>query len=246
MDSILTPQNDHGDLHEQQNAETEQLFYQNGQLTYANNSISQIPNYLIENYCMTTKCLDLSHNHLSDLRGLECFMKLEELILDSNCIDDNTKFPKLNWLQTLTLNKNKINNLENLICKVKTAFPSLKYLSLLGNGACPNELSCLENSASDYQRYRYYVLSELQHLKFLDSSPVRTSEIKEALRIGRLMRIAKPVVTQEIDSNSIESPFHPLPSTVYNENPRVRFGRSKYVYFGQHSEGNRYIKNRDL
>ena len=48
----------------------------------------------------------------------------------------------------------QINNLENLIYKVKTSFPGLKYLSLLGNSACPNQLSGLENDENDYQRYR--------------------------------------------------------------------------------------------
>lgn len=251
MDSnILISQKDTNKVdllqHGEHDTEIEQLFYKTGQLTYANNNIFRIPNNLIENYCMKAKRLDLSHNQLSNLRGLECFMRLEELVLDSNCIDDNTQFPRLNRLQTLTLNKNKINNLENLICKLKTAFPGLKYLSLLGNHACPNELTCSENDDNDYQSYRYYVLSEMEHLKFLDSSPVRPSEVKEASRIGSLMKVAKPVATQEIDSKSIESPFNPLPTTVHDENPKVKFGKSKYVYFGRHSEGNRYIKNRDL
>lgn len=32
--------------------------------------------------------------------------------------------------------------------------PSLQYLSLLGNMACPNELVCKEKDEDDYQRYR--------------------------------------------------------------------------------------------
>lgn len=32
--------------------------------------------------------------------------------------------------------------------------PSLQYLSLLGNIACPNELVCKEKDEDDYQRYR--------------------------------------------------------------------------------------------
>ena len=51
----------------------------------------------------------------SNLRGLECFMRLEELVLDNNFIDDNTKFPKLNQLQTLTLNKNKVSFNKSLL-----------------------------------------------------------------------------------------------------------------------------------
>lgn len=32
--------------------------------------------------------------------------------------------------------------------------PSLEYLSLLGNEACPNQLVSLDKDEDDYQRYR--------------------------------------------------------------------------------------------
>lgn len=33
--------------------------------------------------------------------------------------------------------------------------PSLEYLSLLGNEACPNQLVSLDKDEDDYQRYRF-------------------------------------------------------------------------------------------
>ena len=49
----------------------------------------------------------------------------------------------------------QISNLETLLSKVAHNLPSLHYLSLLGNLACPNQLSDVEKDEEDYQRYRY-------------------------------------------------------------------------------------------
>lgn len=46
--------------------------------------------------------------------------------------------------------------------KIAHNLPSLKYLSLLSNQACPNELSSLHRDEEDYQRYRY--LSDLVYI----------------------------------------------------------------------------------
>jgi hypothetical protein len=60
-------------------------------------------------------------------------------------------------------------------------------MSLLGNEACPNELVLKDES--DYQRYRYYVLYHLPHLKFLDSRSVTADEVGEASRVGQFMKV---------------------------------------------------------
>lgn len=39
--------------------------------------------------------------------------------------------------------------------KIRDNLPSLTYLSLLGNKACPDQLTDLENDDEDYQRYRF-------------------------------------------------------------------------------------------
>ena len=43
-----------------------------------------------------------------NLEGLAVFGHLEELILDSNFLDDTVTLPNMPHLHTLTLNKNKI------------------------------------------------------------------------------------------------------------------------------------------
>jgi hypothetical protein len=44
----------------------------------------------------------------SNLEGIQGFTELRELILDGNEIDDEVIFPVLNYLHTLTMNKNKV------------------------------------------------------------------------------------------------------------------------------------------
>ncbi|XP_014773820.2 leucine-rich melanocyte differentiation-associated protein [Octopus bimaculoides] len=132
----------------------ENLVFANGQLTYACNDVHVIPGKLIESFCTKTTRLDLSYNLLYTLKGLENFTDLEELVLDNNWIDDDTEFPALNSLHTLTLNKNNISDLESFLLKLKASYTNLKYLSLLGNNACPNQLSDKEKDDGDYQRYR--------------------------------------------------------------------------------------------
>jgi hypothetical protein len=48
----------------------------------------------------------------------------------------------------------QIRNLELLLTKIAHNLPLLHYLSLLGNAACPNQLSDADKDEEDYQRYR--------------------------------------------------------------------------------------------
>lgn len=48
----------------------------------------------------------------------------------------------------------QISDLDLLMRKIENHFPNLRYLSLLGNKACPNQLSNPDNDDDDYQRYR--------------------------------------------------------------------------------------------
>ncbi|NXT96825.1 LRMDA protein, partial [Buphagus erythrorhynchus] len=92
------------------------------------------------------------------LEGLKTFSYLEELILDNNLLGNDLLLPRLPHLHTLTLNKNQIsfqrNTCKILLDHLAEVVPSLQYLSLLGNIACPNELVCEEKDEDDYQRYR--------------------------------------------------------------------------------------------
>ncbi|XP_010182457.1 PREDICTED: leucine-rich repeat-containing protein C10orf11 homolog, partial [Mesitornis unicolor] len=126
------------------------------------------------------------------LEGLKTFSYLEELILDNNLLGNDLLLPKLPHLHTLTLNKNQITELESLLDHLAEVVPSLQYLSLLGNMACPNELVCKEKDEDDYQRYRYFVLHKLTNLKFLDTRKVTRREREEALVRGAFMKVVKP------------------------------------------------------
>ncbi|NXB98959.1 LRMDA protein, partial [Orthonyx spaldingii] len=129
------------------------------------------------------------------LEGLKTFSYLEELILDNNLLGNDLLLPRLPHLHTLTLNKNQISfqrKLESLLDHLAEVVPSLQYLSLLGNIACPNELVCKEKDEDDYQRYRYFVLHKLTNLKFLDTRKVTRREREEALIRGAFMKVVKP------------------------------------------------------
>ncbi|NWX01896.1 LRMDA protein, partial [Caloenas nicobarica] len=130
------------------------------------------------------------------LEGLKTFSYLEELILDNNLLGNDLRLPRLPHLHTLTLNKNQIsfqrNTCKILLDHLAEVVPSLQYLSLLGNVACPNELVCKEKDEDDYQRYRYFVLHKLTNLKFLDTRKVTRREREEALVRGAFMKVVKP------------------------------------------------------
>uniref|UniRef100_A0A8C3IL41 Leucine rich melanocyte differentiation associated n=1 Tax=Chrysemys picta bellii TaxID=8478 RepID=A0A8C3IL41_CHRPI len=132
------------------------------------------------------------------LEGLKTFSCLEELILDNNLLGNDLRLPRLPHLHTLTLNKNQISfqrntYLESLLDHLADVVPSLEYLSLLGNMACPNELVSKDKDEDDYQRYRYFVLHKLTNLKFLDTRKVTKWEREEALLRGAFMKVVKPM-----------------------------------------------------
>ncbi|KAJ9592899.1 hypothetical protein L9F63_015477, partial [Diploptera punctata] len=135
------------------------IVYNNERLSYVGQDCWKIPEVLVQLYGGKVNFLDLSYNCLTTLQGVEKFTNLQELVLDNNNLSDVVVIPHLPNLQILSLNKNNISNLETLLNKVAHNLPSLHYLSLLGNIACPNQLSDVEKDEEDYQRYRYCILS---------------------------------------------------------------------------------------
>ncbi|KAK6618213.1 hypothetical protein RUM44_002664 [Polyplax serrata] len=155
-------------------------------------------------------------------------------------------------LSSNSLTTLQIINLELFLHKVKESLPSLKYLSLLGNKACPNQLSDMNKDEEDYRRYRYYVINQLPNLQFLDSTCVSTEEKQEAQMRGHLMKVAKPQKASfpiKHEDNYISSPnqYTPLPKTrrAIDDHQGI-YGKCFYKYSGKHSEGNRFIQNHDL
>ncbi|XP_072881533.1 leucine-rich melanocyte differentiation-associated protein isoform X2 [Hemitrygon akajei] len=220
------------------------------QVSYIGQDCESIPELLGKNYGLFTKRLDLSFNLLRSLEGLEEFVCLEELILDNNLLRSDLQLPRLPHLHTLMINKNQISELDSLLDHLAEVVPLLKYLSLLGNEACPNELVSLDNDESDYQRYRYFVLHKLPNLKFLDARRVTRKEQQEASTRGAFMKVVKPKDLASCESDGNMLGFHqytPLPQgTRDGSNHKGIFAKCQYVYRGRHSEGNRFIRDDQL
>ncbi|XP_018413660.1 PREDICTED: leucine-rich repeat-containing protein C10orf11 homolog [Nanorana parkeri] len=217
------------------------------QVSYIGKDCTEIPGFLACKYGSFAKRLDLSFNLLQSLDGLEGFHCLEELILDNNQLGNHVCFPLLQFLHTLTANKNQLTELDYFLDSLSASAPSLEYLSLLGNQACPNELVSTEKDEDDYQRYRYFVLNKLPNLKFLDTRKVTNKEREVASSRGAFMKVVKPKENKQDYSGSPNMPYTPLPPVSRDPaNHRGVAGKCRYIYYGKHSEGNRFIRDDQL
>nr|XP_042904142.1 leucine-rich melanocyte differentiation-associated protein isoform X2 [Parasteatoda tepidariorum] len=225
------------------------IHFEDGQLSYIGQDCYAIPSILGKIYGSQTRRLDLSFNSIRSLENVQLFPVLEELILDNNDLNDLVSFIPLPHLHTLSLNKNHFLDLETLLKQLTRCYPELTYLSLLGNPACPDQLSNLEKDDEDYQRYRYYIVHNIPKLKFLDSTPVKVFEKTEAQRIGAYMKVSRPRidVAQEASAEADAPRYSPLPPTTKpGGTHRGSFGRLKQRYTGTQSEGNRFIRDNEL
>ncbi|XP_030012693.1 leucine-rich melanocyte differentiation-associated protein [Sphaeramia orbicularis] len=220
------------------------------QISFIGHDCKELPDFLGETYGHFARRLDLSFNQLRSLAGLKMFSELEELVVDNNLLGNDLQLPRLPRLHTLTLNKNQLTDIEALLEHLADVTPSLEYLSLLGNEACPNQLVSLDKDEDDYQRYRYFVLHKLPWLKFLDTRKVTRREVMEAQARGAFMKVVKPkseVAPNETISDSNPLPYTPLPRGSRDpRNHKGVFAKCRYVYYGKHSEGNRFIRNDQL
>ncbi|XP_031553303.1 leucine-rich melanocyte differentiation-associated protein-like [Actinia tenebrosa] len=222
------------------------------QLSFIGQEAETVPGIIGRKYGKLVTRLDLSFNNLRTLNGINSFELLEELILDNNQLGDDLEIPPLPHLKTLSMNKNKLVSLEKLLEVICKNLPNLTFLSMLGNTACPNELSGNDQDEEDYQRYRYYVLYKLPKLKFLDSRQVKEAERQEAKRVGVFMKVVTPTLDNMKPGLSADTDYDgfkytPLPNdTTTPGKHRGTFGECRYVYYGKHSEGNRFIRNNHL
>jgi len=194
------------------------------------------------------KQLDLSYNNIEKVESLDNLKCLVSLVLDNNLIGSKNDFPSIPTLKTLSLNNNMITDLKEFMDTIKSKFPNLTFLSLLKNPATPNYYITGEDY-DGYQKYRYFILYHLKHLKFLDSTPVTDEERKESERQGQYCIPVKAkqqdVVREEIDED--EPTYKSLSPELATEGKgKASFGVSTYVYYGRQSEGNRFIMNDDL
>jgi len=218
------------------------------QLSLVGMGLVGIPTDIGPMYGEKVKQLDFSYNKISKIENLEKFKSLQSLVLDNNEVLSEQKFPILLSLHTLCVNNNNIDDLKAFLDCLAKSCPNLTYLSMLKNPACPNYF--VGKDFEDYQRYRYYVLYRLKKLKFLDSSSVTSEEMKEAVRVGPYNNILKPDANQYVkkpEQAPADEEYQPLATESAPEGVgSARLGTSNYVYFGKHSEGNRFIMNEDL
>ncbi|XP_025415013.1 leucine-rich melanocyte differentiation-associated protein-like isoform X1 [Sipha flava] len=259
-----------GDIHDEKSNEDKSCNYSHlyyavysdsvlskSQLCYVGQEVTCIPEILGKMYGSKVKSLDLSFNNLTTLNHSELFSDLEEFVLDNNNLNDNIKLPRLPNLQILSMNNNNITDLENLVTQIKYCMPSLRFLSLLGNKACPTQLIDFEKDENDYKRYRYSVLYYLPELRFLDSRPVTNEELDAAMTKGEYTKIIRPKrLNEPLDwrstcgsqsNGNISNIFSPLSAIPTQEiHHQAAYGRRRFRYTGKQSEGNRFILNRDL
>jgi len=231
--------------------ETASVQVNEGRLSCVGQDLKLVPPWLQTKYGDLTS-VDLSYNGITVLDSLEGFTKLESLVVDSNCLEaKQDRLPRIPTLTTLCVNDNNIVDIDQWLTCVATCFPSLTYLSMLKNPACPNYF--IGKDQQDYARYRLFVLHRLPGLKFLDSSPVTAQERAEAKRVGHLMRVARP--SEEAQSPTASAPsVEPTSDAAEDEEDALQapgrgkasYGVSRYVYQGKQSEGNRFILNEDL
>jgi hypothetical protein len=190
------------------------------------------------------KSLDVSFNALESLEFVNGFGVLESLVADSKAVGSQQAWSPKPTLTTLSVNDNKIDDLELFLGRVREAFPNLTFLSLLKNPCCPNYF--MGKDQQDYNRYRLFVVSMLPLLKFLDSTRVTVEERSEAKRVGHLMRVAKPQQPLVRAEQAEEESDEEKPEEAVAGRGKVSFGVSRYVYYGKQSEGNRFITNEEL
>ncbi|KPP62265.1 leucine-rich repeat-containing protein C10orf11-like, partial [Scleropages formosus] len=128
--------------------------------------------------------------------------------------------------------------------------------NLLGNNlelprlAHLHTLTLNKNKISLSGNSRYFVLHKLKKLKFLDSRQVSDRERAEAEARGAFMKVVKPKADTESSNlryDPVLTPYTPLPKGSRDaKNHKGVFAKCRYVYYGKHSEGNRFIRNDQL
>uniref|UniRef100_A0A336LIJ0 CSON002399 protein n=1 Tax=Culicoides sonorensis TaxID=179676 RepID=A0A336LIJ0_CULSO len=241
-------------------------------LIFFDQKVVRVPEAIYNLFHGRVKILDLSCNRISSLDALQYFEEMEELILDNNMITDDVVFPPNSPnLRVLSLNNNRIKDLNKLLKKVKRSFPHLEYLSLLGNTACPYFF--LNFDFDSYYEYRIHVISQLKNLRFLDTRQVSLTERK--LAKNKKMNIPESsTAPASLDYNDcIESTtngntqpsslsglarffpiswlrrepkvYNPLPDSKERQ-PRAAYGKLNYKYIGNESEALTFIFQKRL
>ncbi|KAK3788575.1 hypothetical protein RRG08_031231 [Elysia crispata] len=158
-----------------------------GRLSLAYSDLSEIPDSVVSECGQSLLELDLSHNKIFDLRFLGDLPFIKSLILDDNHLTSQVKIPFCPELHTLWINDNRIQNLANLLSTVARSCPNLRIFSMMNNEAAPSYFN--GGTYEQYLDYRYYVISCLPGLEYLDYSPVTPDEVKMAKKLFPASRL---------------------------------------------------------
>ncbi|XP_011262208.1 leucine-rich melanocyte differentiation-associated protein-like [Camponotus floridanus] len=246
----------------QQDFNRSALTLDNGRAWYTGQRTEKIPSGLVGVVGHNCLGLDLSYNELTTVSGVKDFEQLQELILDNNKLDDLKTLPCIPTLTTLSINNNKISNIDRALEQIRECCPNIEYVSLLGNPGCPDQLTNpVSTDEDDYDRYRLYAIHILPpSLRFLDSRRITQQERLNAKARGKYSRTIKLVpelvrkfvprstyAGNEFDDIYFNIHYTPLPNSQRTpQDHRGAYGKCKYRYSGKNSEGNRFISNNDL
>lgn len=218
--------------------------------------------------------LDLSFNKLKSIEGISLFKHLESLVLDNNNLsmigggfDEFSRPVRLvnSKLRVMSLNNNRIINLDAFLRNISICFPNLTYLSLLRNPCCPNDLSSKWNilspllGADQYDDFRTKCTTALPRLKFLDSTNLeRSRQMKLRSQaslelpfrqqiMDNLIKYTNGLVEVFTEDRISGAPLSPLPANTRNPGDHHgMYSRNCVEYIGKQSEGNRFIGNGQL
>nr|DBA15396.1 TPA: hypothetical protein GDO54_004617 [Pyxicephalus adspersus] len=88
-----------------------------------------------------------------------------------------------------------------------------------------------------------HVLSCLQYFAY---KPLKINK-KECRRTGECLAVNRPQISSNVDPTSPNLSYTPLPLVSRDPtNHRGVAGKCRYVYYGKHSEGNRFIRDDQL
>ncbi|XP_047185321.1 leucine-rich repeat-containing protein 72 [Scophthalmus maximus] len=159
-------------------------------LSFAYQSLTEIPYDPILTQTDSLEVLDLSYNLLDDLYWNPALLgqleKLSTLILDCNNYTSHVKFPYMPSVTTVCINKNKINNLPVFVEEIRRKFPNIKILCMMNNEAAPSYFN--GGSLTQYKDYRQYVISQIPGLEILDDTEVLQKERAQARKTYRLQQ----------------------------------------------------------
>jgi len=213
------------------------------ELNLAGRGVKELPPEIAQKKGNEITKLDLSDNELQSGKSLGGFTVLEELVLDRNNMSSLQDLPFMETLTILWINNNQFEELEPLCNEINAKLPNLTYLSMLMNPATPN-FYMSEAKAKEYELYRYFVISRIPSLQFLDSTPVTEAERKQAARYAPLH---KKGAAAEIDPAAAgPSPKERIGADNKPVKSQTFLAKSKPRYDGANSEGNRFIMNDDL